>query len=309
MPFQHEQQFLNAMSQGTAVPKQDSTDAPWTLLEPQLRCPKCGQHLTGLADTQAVVTPDKKKGLSQLSVTVYSNPEAQPVAWRVAPCGHEVSAEWAGAYTAEVQRRKEGWTPTSLPSPFQKQEQALLESKLAEAHDRLSTLRNAFGKPGMFFTPAVSVAQILAAEKEVIQLYDRLLRVGRAPMQLGPSRWYSDEAITWAQGKGLALPPMSEPIGGFVQDGPKAAGYLNKPVNPSQVAKQKGLAPGWAGKPAQLQTLPEGAIPAVSSPTQSPLVPDQALAQTSSNLPLERLRRRHRRKISKIPSKKSEEGE
>ena len=241
--------------------KQDDSDIQWSAIIPALRCPRCGVMICGLADTKAV-NPAEAKGLAKTSVSsdYVSSPGAGEIQWRLAPCGCRVDQGFAGMYGAEINRRKEGIHPFRDICEKYKQlaqgEQKTLEEQLKEARQQLSQVGDDPNLSGVRFQ----------AERKVVYLYDRLLKIGVGPMDIGPPLKLTKQTYAWAEKTGLLTPPQPDEIKPANNPG---WGYSKTPVNPSQLSMNQKVK-GWFDKP-----LPK--------PTPSPPPPPKGLVASGAH--------------------------
>jgi len=290
-------------------PPSQNNPAKYTWMEPQIRCPNCKSIVNGVGATQEVVQlgsptntalgkPKPKFNQEPLK----STPTSQTVGavrmiWRVDSCKCQVSQEWAGAFTAEVNRRVNG----EKPQPVNELTDVQREIKKKQLEKEITNLYTSLGNMKKLHWDVSEV------EKSLVVRVDQLARLLPGNHNKLPTVKLSPGTLTWATKNGLIVPPASEKdklpsveaieqaikLAGLDLVSPSTAlemlgidqskvtgkdpgkvtkdfGYTQSQiVNPDEIVKAsqtKGFLP--LGKPTvlpTLKTLPESDIPALQA--------------------------------------------
>jgi hypothetical protein len=97
-------------SQGMApitVAHPENNAAKYTQMSPAIRCPVCNCVVYGLADVVTEANPPAHPTKFNQVPVSGGTPGAVALVWRVSPCGHDVTAHFAGLLASEIVGRKE----------------------------------------------------------------------------------------------------------------------------------------------------------------------------------------------------------
>jgi hypothetical protein len=155
-------------------------------LDPPVPCPNCGDPARGFAGSRTVAVA----------------PGVRPaVVFDVYPCMCQVDDIWAGAFAAEVRRRKDGQPPRDVRgmSDLQREEaKRQVESQLAACRSR----RDAAALSGM-------VQQVEDLDRQAIRLVQQLCRIIPGEHNRLRPIEISKVAVEWARQRNLVLPPRA----------------------------------------------------------------------------------------------------
>ena len=205
--------YENYASNIVNPPSQDN-DAKYTWKEPQIRCPNCGSVINGLdAGNEKVplgspaltALGHKKPVFNQDPITppMPSQTQALRLVYRVYPCGCQVSQEWAGAYTAEVLRRKAGQKPGPVVEMTASQREAEKKKLLAEIGE-LYDLKN---KEALSTYDVFHFGVSQEIEAKLVAKIDRFMRLCPGEHNRLPKTKFSAATTAWAKKNNYALPP------------------------------------------------------------------------------------------------------
>jgi len=205
---------INVPSNIENPPSQDVNDAMHTWKEPQIRCPNCQSVVNGLREGQEKVplgsptvtaVGQKKPKFNQDPVTPPvpgQQTQALRLVYRMNPCGCQVSQEWAGAYAAEVLRRRQGKEPKEVVEMTASQKEGRKKSLLKSIGNIYKLIEQRKAAGDMF-----SAAEIPKLEKELVVKVDQFMRLCPGEHNRLPQTNLSQSTLGWASKNQLALPP------------------------------------------------------------------------------------------------------
>jgi hypothetical protein len=250
-------------------PPSQQKDSDYTWQEPQIKCPKCQSIINGISSAQETVsvgTPvntavGAKKTMFNQKVTTPPNSQtvgALRMIWRVGPCQCQVSDKYAGNYTAEINRRKDGKTPQKVTEHGS----AALAEKIEKTWDKIigciEILNEASKK-------VFHVSNIIPTEKQLIRHVDSLAKYDINEVAKLPVCKLSQVALGWAKKNNLVPPPQAEeykilPVETIAELISEAGMDIVDPVVAAQVNATTAMQQPPSSN-VTLQTLPEGEPP------------------------------------------------
>lgn len=170
--------------------------------EPALKCPNCGQPVTGIAGAKTLYQVDVREGPGKSHKADVPDcpvawPWPVPVVFVVDPCGCRVTQDWASAFSAELSSRIAGRPPKPLALPTAAQTQ----KRIDQLTDKLSQLYSVQANP-------VTVERKRAADYWSVIVADQIQRLvpggHNTPRADTP---LNSEVVTWANANSFAKPP------------------------------------------------------------------------------------------------------
>lgn len=213
---------------------------------PKLLCPCCGQSASDIAGAKQLYQVDIKESSGKshkgdVPPCPVSGLDVPAMVYSVEPCGCRVSAEWAGAFSAELHSRVSGNKPKAVVDMTAKQR----EAKLAFLTGKLSELYS------LQTVCASTNAPREAVDYWIVIVADQMQRLVPSPLNMDPTKMpISPKVEKWAKDGGFATPPKAA----FV--GPDS---LNAAWQPSEFLKE--LMADWHGAGNSIFELPDASKP------------------------------------------------